>query len=178
MKADNGNVKLPRAVGHLLTAVAVVATLAATGCADGGQDAGGSTSAAASSQVPARGPEVVARPLSPFGTVLTTGSGYALYVFEPDAAKRVTCSGECAAHWPPLHPSGPLSTIAGSGVRRSLLGADRDANGRPVVTYAGWPLYTYIGDSGPGYPSGQALNTDGGLWYLISADGKVIRTAG
>jgi predicted lipoprotein with Yx(FWY)xxD motif len=173
-------VNLPTAAGRHVVAAAVVAAaaLAGAGCAEGGQNLPGSASAAASSRVPAHGPELVARPLSPFGNVLTTGSGYALYVFEPDAGKRVTCTGECASRWPPLRPTGPLSRIAGSGVRRSLLGLDRDGSGRPVVTYAGWPLYTYIGDSGPGYPSGQALNTDGGLWYLISSGGTVIRTGG
>lgn len=160
-------------------AVLAAAALAVTGCAAGGPRAGrraaGSTDSA---QVPSHGPQVVARPLAPFGTVLTTRRGYALYVFEPDAARRVTCSGSCATAWPPLQLRGSLSDVAGTGVHPSLLGTDRDSAGEPVITYAGWPLYTYAGDSAPGYATGQALNSDGGLWYLISAAGKVVKAGG
>jgi predicted lipoprotein with Yx(FWY)xxD motif len=43
-----------------------------------------------------------------------------------------------------------------------------------VVTYKGWPLYTYVADTAPGQATGQAVNLNGGLWYVISPDGKVI----
>jgi predicted lipoprotein with Yx(FWY)xxD motif len=43
-----------------------------------------------------------------------------------------------------------------------------------VVTYNRWPLYTYVGDSKPGQASGQALDLNGGLWYVLSPSGKVI----
>lgn len=43
-----------------------------------------------------------------------------------------------------------------------------------MVTYAGWPLYTYISDSAAGQASGQGLETNGALWYAISPSGKVI----
>jgi hypothetical protein len=42
------------------------------------------------------------------------------------------------------------------------------------VTYAHWPLYTYVSDTAPGQASGQALNLNGGLWYVISPSGKLI----
>lgn len=43
-----------------------------------------------------------------------------------------------------------------------------------MVTYAGWPLYTYISDSAAGQASGQGLETNGALWYAIPPSGKVI----
>ena len=43
-----------------------------------------------------------------------------------------------------------------------------------MVTYAGWPLYTYVTDTTSGQANGQALNLNGGLWYVISPSGKVI----
>jgi len=174
-------VRLNPRLRRRLVAIGLLAVIAVTtgACAAAGiQVDHGVAGTGNSAQLPTRGPEVVARPVAPFGTVLTTGSGYALYVFAPDAAKRVSCSGNCLSDWPPLRPRGPVAGIAGAGVRRSLLGEDRDSTGRPVVTYAGWPLYTYVGDSAPGYPSGQALDSDGGLWYLISAGGKVVKTSG
>ncbi|MGH2885772.1 MAG: hypothetical protein ACRDPA_24250, partial [Solirubrobacteraceae bacterium] len=63
----------------------------------------------------------------------------------------------------------------GSGaVKTSLLGSDPDPSSGKVVTYAGWPLYRYVADTAPGAYAGQALNLNCGLWYVISASGKVI----
>ncbi|MGO9883194.1 MAG: hypothetical protein ACLPV4_09280, partial [Solirubrobacteraceae bacterium] len=60
------------------------------------------------------------------------------------------------------------------GVKASLLGSDPDPSGGKVVTYAGWPLYSYVADTAPGAHGGQSLNLNGGLWYVISPSGKVI----
>ena len=53
--------------------------------------------------------------------------------------------------------------------------SDRNPAGGRVVTYNKWPLYTYIGDTAPGQAKGQALNLNGGLWYVLSPSGKVIK---
>ena len=45
---------------------------------------------------------VDAAPVSKLGTVLVTNKGFALYMFAPDAARHVTCTGGCASDWPPL----------------------------------------------------------------------------
>jgi predicted lipoprotein with Yx(FWY)xxD motif len=46
-----------------------------------------------------------------------------------------------------------------------------------VLTYAGWPLYTYVGDGTAGAATGEGLGTDGGLWFVIAPSGKpIIRT--
>jgi predicted lipoprotein with Yx(FWY)xxD motif len=111
------------------------------------------------------------------GPVLVNSEGKVLYTFVPDKAKKVTCVGGCAAVWPPLKLSG--SKAAGSGsVKASLLGSDPDPSGGNVVTYAGWPLYTYVADTGPGVANGQAKNLNGGLWYVISPAGTVIKKQG
>jgi predicted lipoprotein with Yx(FWY)xxD motif len=108
------------------------------------------------------------------GPVLVDAQGKVLYTFVPDNAKKVTCVGGCAAIWPPVKLSG--SKPAGSGaVKASLLGSDPNPSGGTVVTYAGWPLYTYVADSGPGTARGQAINLNGGLWYVISPSGTVIK---
>jgi hypothetical protein len=61
-------------------------------------------------------------------------------------------------------------------VKASTLGSDPDPTGGRVATYAGWPLYTYVADRAPGSVKGQALNLNGGLWYVLAPSGKVIRT--
>jgi predicted lipoprotein with Yx(FWY)xxD motif len=106
--------------------------------------------------------------------VLVDAKGRTLYIFVPDKAKKVTCVSTCAAIWPPaMLPAGQKPVAVGQ-VKQSLLGSDPDPAGGQVVTYAGWPLYGYVTDSGPGQDSGQALDLNGGLWYVISPAGKVI----
>jgi predicted lipoprotein with Yx(FWY)xxD motif len=107
------------------------------------------------------------------GTILVDSKGFVLYVFAPDKHKRVTCKGNCAAVWPPLKAHG--KETAGGSAKASLLGADRTPSGGKVVTYAHWPLYTYVADTKPGQASGQDTNLNGGYWYVISPAGKVIK---
>jgi predicted lipoprotein with Yx(FWY)xxD motif len=113
---------------------------------------------------------VQTKTLKKLGTVLVNSKGRTLYMFVPDHQKKVTCHGSCAAAWPPLKVKKGQKPTAGGAARKKLLGVD----GR-VVTYNRWPLYTYIGDSRPGQANGQAQNLNGGLWYVLSPSGKVVR---
>jgi predicted lipoprotein with Yx(FWY)xxD motif len=91
-----------------------------------------------------------------------------LYLFAPDKQGMVTCSGACAAAWPPLTTTTP---VAGSGVQSSLLGTVKAPDGSTVVTYNQWPLYTFANDSGPGQATGQGVNAFGGLWSAVTGAG-------
>jgi predicted lipoprotein with Yx(FWY)xxD motif len=112
------------------------------------------------------------------GTILVDSSGYPLYVFAPDRQRAVTCTGPCAVVWPPLKSASSESPVAGPGVDAKLLGLDADPAGGQVVTYNGWPLYTYRVDSevgaGSALASGQGLNLNGGYWYVILASGAPV----
>jgi predicted lipoprotein with Yx(FWY)xxD motif len=164
---------------------APVALIAIAGCGGGGSSAstsattatGASSSSAATtgSGAPATGTaQISTRTLSGLGTVLVDGQGRTLYVFMPDAHRRVTCLGACVQLWPPVKlAQGQKPAVSGQ-AKSALLGSDPDPEGGRVLTYAGWPLYTYIADSGPGSDNGQGLNTNGGLWYVISSTGAVI----
>jgi predicted lipoprotein with Yx(FWY)xxD motif len=110
------------------------------------------------------------------GTVLVNSKGLTLYMFVPDKQKKVTCVKACAKVWPPLKlPKGAKPAAAGK-AKASLLGSDPNPSGGRVVTYNHWPLYIYIVDKKPGQATGQAINLNGGLWYVLSPAGKVIRT--
>ncbi len=61
-------------------------------------------------------------------------------------------------------------------MKSSLLGTTHRTDGTVQVTYNKWPLYLWVGDSQPGQATGQALNNLGGLWYVLSPDGKAITT--
>ena len=112
--------------------------------------------------------------LGQLGTVLVTNKGYALYTFPPDAARHVTCTGGCASAWPPLTLHAGQTVTAGAGVHAGLLGTVPGPDGSRVVTYHGWPLYTYLGDASPGHAAGQGKNDDGGYWYVMRPSGKIV----
>ena len=110
---------------------------------------------------------------SGFGRVLFDGRGFVLYAFTKDPRGRSACSGACAKAWPPYVTRGRLT--AGPGVKQSLLGTVRRANGTRQVTYAGRPLYYYVGDAKPGQIRCQNISEFGGLWLIVRASGKLVR---
>ncbi len=118
--------------------------------------------------------EVLARTVPGLGEIITDGQGLTLYMYAPDHRGPSQCSGFCAQQWPPLVlPRGVTRPKAGLGIRASLLGTVRRGDGELQETYGGWPLYLWIGDTGPGQATGQA--DDMGLWYVLSVTGAVDR---
>ncbi len=98
--------------------------------------------------------------------VLTDAHGLTLYWFAPDTSTMSKCTGSCVAYWPPLLGS----PRPGPGVTGTLGTISR--GGRPVqATYDGHPLYTYVGDNGPGQAKGNNLDLNGGLWYEVRVSG-------
>jgi predicted lipoprotein with Yx(FWY)xxD motif len=94
--------------------------------------------------------------------VLANADGLTLYWFVPDTTTSSKCFGSCAIYWPPV--SG--SPAAGPGVTGKL-GTIKRPGGGLQATYDGHPLYTYIGDRGPGQANGNDLDLNGGFWYDI-----------
>ena len=94
--------------------------------------------------------------------VLANAGGLTLYWFAPDTSTSSKCFGSCAIYWPPV--SG--SPAAGPGVTGKL-GTIKRPGGGLQATYDGHPLYTYIGDRGPGQANGNDLDLNGGFWYDI-----------
>src|SRR5205823_331809 len=101
------------------------------------------------------------------------GRGKALYVFTKDARGKSLCSGACAAAWPPFVVPGHVT--AGKGAKASLLGTIRRADGSRQVTYAGRPVYFYVGDAKPGEVRCQNVSEYGGLWLVVRASGRPVR---
>ena len=110
---------------------------------------------------------------SAYGPILFDGRGHALYAFTRDPrGGHSTCYRACAKAWPPYIVHGSLSI--GPGARRSLLGTVRRRDGGRQVTYAGRPLYYYVGD---GRLQVRCQNVDeyGGLWVVVRGSGKLVR---
>jgi predicted lipoprotein with Yx(FWY)xxD motif len=100
-------------------------------------------------------------------SVLTNSSGRTLYWFAPDTPSKSVCYGTCAAYWPPVIGN----PAAGPGVTLSKIATIARTDGTIQVTYAGHPLYTYIGDTAPGQANGNNINLNGGFWHEVPAAG-------
>ncbi len=98
---------------------------------------------------------------SSLGEILVDGSGDTLYTFAPDAGGLSTCYGTCAKAWPPLLAP---DTIVVPADMQSAMGATLRSDNTTQVTYGGYPLYTYIGDTAPGDTNGQGV---GGVWHVV-----------
>jgi predicted lipoprotein with Yx(FWY)xxD motif len=179
-----------------LVAGAVIAAICGAGCSSSPSTATTTTShvssttttAASSSTTTTSAPstpttappsyEVRTGTVPGLGTILVDGKGLTLYLFVPDKQSGTsTCYGACANAWPPLLlPTGTTTPLAGPGVESSLLGTTHRTDGTVEITYNKWPLYLWVGDSQPGQATGQGINNNGGLWYVLSPSGREITT--
>jgi predicted lipoprotein with Yx(FWY)xxD motif len=153
-----------------MTLAMLVAAVLGAGC---GSNAARSDSSAGSKHV-----TVDSRQVAGLGRVLVNSNGDVLYMFPPDHRRKVACTGACAGTWPPLRLSAGAKPVAGTGIKAQLLGSLPNPGGGRVVTYHGWPLYTYVGDLVPSQANGQALNLNGGFWYVLRPDGRPLIPTG
>jgi predicted lipoprotein with Yx(FWY)xxD motif len=109
---------------------------------------------------------------SSFGRILFDGRGYVLYGFTRDPHGTSVCSGACARAWPPyIVKSRPH---VGGGVSARRLGTTKRPNGSLQVTYAGRPLYYYVGDRKPGQILCQNVKEFGGFWRVVRPSGRLV----
>jgi predicted lipoprotein with Yx(FWY)xxD motif len=109
------------------------------------------------------------------GTILVNGRGFTVYAFTRDSRNKDTCQQlkGCTGVWPPV--TSASNALAGSGVKSSLIGSITLRGGAKQVTYAGHPLYTYRGDSGPGQTSYVNFSAFGGRWPALNASGQEVK---
>jgi predicted lipoprotein with Yx(FWY)xxD motif len=93
--------------------------------------------------------------------VMAKADGHVVYTYAKDSKDGApTCTGSCASVWAPvtgMPKAGPADNFPGS------FGVVTGAGGTKVITYDGYPLYTYIG--------APVLSTKGngtdGAWHVI-----------
>jgi len=163
----------------IAAAAPLAIALIAAGC---GSSAGGYSSAPYGSAAQASAPSGsdgaarVGVANSTLGRIVVDNKGRTLYLFEKDKNRRSACYGLCTTYWPPLLTHG--KPVARTGVRQSLLGVTRRANGSEQVTYAGHPLYRFVEDRQAGQTKGEGLQEFGGGWEVLSPAGKKIESDG
>jgi predicted lipoprotein with Yx(FWY)xxD motif len=106
------------------------------------------------------------------GKFLADSQGRTMYLFEADKGGTSTCTGACAAAWPPVTASG--MPTAGSGVNEALLGTVKRSDGTEQLTYNHHPLYYFAADTGAGTAKGQGSKAFGAGWYVVNAMGSKI----
>ena len=148
--------RVQAAVSMVIPAVGAVSVAALTLLGVAVANAGGPPAAAAGAGVTLKTAKISGI------TVLTNSNGLTLYWFAPDTPATSKCTGSCTAYWPPVTGN----PRAGPGVTGKLGTVKRPGAGLQA-TYDGHPLYTYVGDNGPGQAQGNNLNLNGGLWYEV-----------
>ncbi len=108
-----------------------------------------------------------------FGDVLVDGQGRTLYLFEPDEAAQVTCTGGCADKWPPLVATDPEPEV-GTGIDATMVATVKDQAGERVLTFDGWPLYRYTSDD-IGEITGTDKDQNGGVWWALTPTGERVQ---
>jgi predicted lipoprotein with Yx(FWY)xxD motif len=159
-------------IAALALGLAACANNSSSSAGGGGLYGGGASSAPAATSAAA----IQAAKVPGVGTVLTNSDGQTLYLFEADTGTTSTCSGDCAASWPPVTTSG--NATATMGATSSMLGTTTRDDGSTQVTYNGHPLYTYVGDTSSGTASGEGINAFGGLWYAVTTAGTAATGSG
>ena len=142
----------------------VLATAAA--CGSSGASSPASTHAAGAKTAGAASATVGTASSGNLGTILVDGSGRTLYHLTTDAVGKSTCTGGCAAVWPPLTvPAGTTHVSGAGGVNSSKLGTITRPGGALQVIFNGLPLYRFSGDTKAGDTKGQGV---GGTWFVVS----------
>ncbi len=180
-----------------LGALALIAVLVIAGCGSSGSSSSTTTEsepAAAETETTKEAPakeEAAAQPASEaeaepegeatpislgeatgVGKILVDSEGMTLYYFQKDqkGSGKSKCEGACAEAWPPLITEGEPEAMAG--VKAAMLGTIEREDGTTQVTYAGWPLYTFVEDKKPGEDNGTDSKAFGASWYPLHSNGK------
>lgn len=108
------------------------------------------------------------------GQVLVDSAGHTLYAFSKDSGESSACTGACVKAWPPLlviHGEPEPS----NGAAASRLGTITLPDGTRQVTYAGHPLYGFVGDKQPGQANGNGSTAFGGTWTALKGSGEAAK---
>jgi predicted lipoprotein with Yx(FWY)xxD motif len=161
---------------------ALAAVVAIAGCggssnsnsssSGGAYGSGGESTSKPASSTPSEGASITAAGASGVGKVIVDSKGMTLYYFEKDkkGSGKSACYGACANAWPPLTTEG--APQAGEGAMASKLGTIKRTDGTAQVTYAGWPLYTFVEDKKPGEDNGTDSKAFGASWYPQHPNGE------
>lgn len=155
--------------GSASSAAGTASSSAGTGYSAGGGAYGQSSSSSASSAGAAA--LITTKHDKKLGTILAAGRKHlTVYLFEADKRGSSSCTGACAAVWPPVTGKPQARGAAMS----ADLGTIKRSDGRTQVTYKGHPLYLFVKDKDDEDAYGEAIKGFGAEWYALSPAGNKI----
>jgi predicted lipoprotein with Yx(FWY)xxD motif len=167
--------KDPRGTGrsHRALLARVGATTATVALAVGSLAGAAASSSAAT--VSAHDPALLnAGNVSGFGEILTNAHGHSLYGLSDELGGKLACTGECLKFWPPVLVSKSATKVSlGAGVTGAIGFVARSATTKQV-TFDGYPLYTFVKDTGAGQKHGEGVVAFGGTWGLLRASSLIL----
>jgi len=109
---------------------------------------------------------------SNLGWVMAKADGHVVYTYAKDSKNGApSCTGSCASVWAPvtgMPKAGPADNFPGT------FGVVTGAGGKKVISYNGYPLYTYVG--------APVLSTKGngigGVWHVIKLSARDVTPIG
>lgn len=125
----------------------LVASAFLAGCGGGGSPAGGGSPRT----LPPPANTVLATAIIGGKPAFVNGVQHAVYTFDGDTiANQSTCTGGCAAVWPPVPP--PSVSLMSPWASFARI------DGSIQLSYNGKPLYTFVSDTQPNIASGDGVN--------------------
>jgi len=98
------------------------------------------------------------------GEAVAGENGLTLYVRIDEADGNIVCVDDCLTNWPPL-----TGKVDAGEADAAMLGTVTRPDGTEQVTYNGFPLYYFAGDSAEGDANGQGL---GDVWSIANPSGE------
>ena len=92
-------------------------------------------------------------------------NGHTLYENTVDTATTISCTGACAAEWPPVTGN----PVVSGGLNASDFATASRPDGSMQVTFQGHPLYYFVNDKSAGSAKGNGEADQGGSWHIASA---------
>jgi len=143
------------------------AALAAGLCVSVGLGAVASTATAATQR--ATPPQLQSVTVKPYSGILANSKKVSLYLLTVEKGGKLHCTGICLTYWQPLLVPTATKSIPVAKSVKGKIGFVKRTSRTKQVTFNGYPVYHYTGDSGPNQVKGEGTPADGGTWYLVNA---------
>jgi predicted lipoprotein with Yx(FWY)xxD motif len=103
------------------------------------------------------------------GKIVTDNKKWTMYRFDADTKGGETsaCEDQCAVKWPPVLAE-DAAKLDVTGIDKGLVTLLPRADGSKQVAIAGWRVYRFADDLGPGKWKGQGF---AGKWFVIQPTG-------
>jgi predicted lipoprotein with Yx(FWY)xxD motif len=133
------------------------------------------TAAAKSAGATAVSPMLVSQNITTYSGTLANHAKRSLYLLSTEAGASIQCTGSCLSVWLPLEVTSTSAPVTvGPKVAGAIGFVPRGSEFQ--VTFNSYPVYTYVGDSGPGQSNGEGVVEFGGTWYLLKASATTATT--